>query len=165
MIFLSRFKSTGLVWLWLTVLLVIVDRWSKIWVTDHLYAFNPLEVTSFLNLTLAYNTGAAFSFLHSASGWQNWLFGILAAVVSVFIIVWLSRLPRVAWWQSSAMCLILSGAIGNAWDRITYGYVIDFIDFHIHDWHFAIFNIADSAICVGAFMLVFCWLPVSGKRE
>ena len=163
---LKRFVSTGLFWLWLTVAVVTMDRWSKAWVTDHLYAFNPLELTSFLNLTLAYNTGAAFSFLHAASGWQNWLFGMLAAVVSIFIIVWLSRLPRQAWWQCVAMCLILAGALGNAWDRAIYGYVIDFIDFHYQDWHFAIFNIADSAICVGAAMLVFCWLPsVSGSRN
>lgn len=165
---LKRLMASGLAWWWLPVLLVVIDRYSKWWVSEHLTLYVPMRITSMLNLTLAYNTGAAFSFLHSQSGWQNWLFGGLAAIISALVIAWLTRLPVRAYWMCAALCLILAGAIGNAWDRMLYGHVIDFIDFHIGAWHFAIFNIADSAICVGAGMLFLHWARegiVSRYRE
>jgi len=150
--------SSGLVWLWLVVLLVAVDRYSKFWVTHHLSFFEPFKILPIFNLTLAYNTGAAFSFLHSASGWQNWVLSSLAVIISGGVLVWLSRLRAYEAWMSIALCLILTGALGNAWDRLYYGYVVDFLDFHWGDWHFAIFNIADTAICIGAFMLFWEWV-------
>lgn len=150
---LKKIFSTGLSWLWIAFLVLALDRYSKIWVTQHLTFLEPLNLLPIFNLTLAYNTGAAFSFLHTMSGWQNVFLGSLAFIVSVAVIVWLARLPKSARWMSISLCLILGGAIGNAADRLLYGYVIDFLDFHIGDWHFAIFNIADSAICIGAFML------------
>jgi signal peptidase II len=112
----------------------------------------------FFNLTLAFNTGAAYSFLHNASGWQNSLLTSLAVIVSACIVYWLSQLSARAYWAVIALTLVLGGALGNAWDRLLYGHVVDFLDFHLGGWHFAIFNIADSAICVGAFMLIVEWL-------
>src|SRR3989338_2763957 len=133
---IKRLASSGLSWLWVAVIMIAVDQVTKTWVVEHLVPFQPHVVTSFFNLTLAYNTGAAFSFLHSASGWQNWLLGGLAVVVAMFIITWLARLPRSQYWQCVALSLILAGALGNAWDRMLYGHVIDFVNFHVGDWHF-----------------------------
>lgn len=155
---LRKIFSSGIVMLWISVLVIVIDRYTKIWAVDHLAFHESLRVLPFFNLTLAYNTGAAFSFLHSASGWQNWFLGGLALVVSITVVVWLAKLSVREYWQTTALCLVLGGALGNAWDRILYGYVIDFLSFHWGDWYFAIFNIADSAICVGAFMLFVYWM-------
>ena len=155
---MHKLMSSGLVWLVLSVIIIVIDRNSKIWMMDHLQFGEPVALLPFLNLTLAYNTGAAFSFLNSASGWQHYLLGGLALGVAIFITSWLMRLPRQQYWQNIALSLILAGALGNAWDRVSYGHVIDFINFHVGSWHFAIFNVADSAICVGAFMLIVMWL-------
>lgn len=155
---MSRVWTSGLVWLVLSVIILVIDRDSKIWMVDHLQFGEPVALLPFLNLTLAYNTGAAFSFLHTASGWQHYLLGGLAVGVAIFIIATMMRLPRSQYWQNTALSLILAGALGNAWDRVLYGHVIDFVNFHVGDWHFAIFNVADSAICIGAFMLILMWL-------
>lgn len=154
----KKLFSTGLNWLWLAVLILIMDRFTKYWMLYNLIPFHPVTVLPFFNFTLAYNTGAAFSFLHSASGWQNLLLGAIASIVSILIIYWLIHLSSRERWTCSALCLILGGALGNVWDRILYGYVIDFFDFHLSGWHFAIFNVADSAICIGAFMLMLQWM-------
>jgi signal peptidase II len=153
----SIFKS-GLIWLIISIVVIVVDRASKIWMLNHLAMGEPMELLPVLNLTLAYNTGAAFSFLHSASGWQHYVLGGLALVVTLFILGWLARLPRGDAWQNIALTLILGGALGNAWDRISFGHVIDFISLHAGEWHFAIFNVADASICVGAFMLIVMWM-------
>lgn len=155
---LKKLFSTGLSWLWLAIIVIAIDRYTKTWMITHLQFFEPMRILPFFNFTLAYNTGAAFNFLHAAGGWQYWFFGALALTMSVIILIWLSRLPARAWWTNISLTLILSGAIGNVWDRILYGFVIDFLDFHISDWHFAIFNVADSAIFVGALMLILSWL-------
>lgn len=154
---LKKFYSTGLSWLWLSVLVIALDRISKIWMVQHLALHEPVRILPVFNLTLAYNTGAAFSFLHNASGWQNWFLGGLAVVVSLFVLFWLAKLPARQRWLDAALCLVLGGALGNAWDRVLYHYVIDFLSFHLDGWYFAIFNLADSAICIGAFMLFWSW--------
>jgi signal peptidase II len=154
---IKKVVSTGLTWLWITVLVIMIDRFTKIWVTDHLIAYEPLKLHAMFNLTLAYNTGAAFSFLHTAAGWQNILLLSIALIVSVIICYWLYQSSVRERWMNIALCFILGGALGNAWDRIAYGYVIDFFDFHLGAWHFAIFNVADSAISLGAFMLFWHW--------
>ena len=117
-----------------------------------------LKLLPIFNLFLIYNTGAAFGFLQTASGWQNFLLGSIALIVSVIIFIWLARLPRQERIMNIALCFILGGALGNLWDRLLYGYVIDFFHFHLGDWNFAIFNTADSAICVGAGLLVLRWV-------
>jgi signal peptidase II len=155
---MRKLLSSGLVWLVLSIILLVLDRYSKIWMMEHLQFAEPMRILPFLNFTLSYNTGAAFSFLDGASGWQHYLLGGLAVVVSFYIIGWLARVPRNEYWQNCSLSLILAGALGNVWDRMLYGHVIDFIDFHLGDWHFAIFNVADSAICVGAVMLILLWL-------
>jgi len=164
MTILKKFYASGLAWLWIAILVIVIDRYSKIWVIDHLTFQEPLRILPFLNLTLALNTGAAFSFLHTASGWQNWLLGGLAIIISVLMVFWLAKLSARACWMSIALSLVLGGALGNAWDRILYGYVIDFLSFHLGNWYFAIFNLADSAICVGAVMICLQW-TWSGKAK
>lgn len=154
---LAFFRS-GLSALWIALFVIALDRLTKLWVLSHLVLFEPLRVFAFFNLTLAYNRGAAFSFLDASSGWQNILLGSLAVCISILILVWLYRLPQQAYWRVTALCFVLGGALANAWDRVLYGYVIDFLDFHWNTWHFAIFNIADSAICIGAFMLIVSWV-------
>lgn len=155
---IKKIFTSGLCWLWIAIAVIIMDRFSKIWVVEHLLPFEPLQILPIFNLTLAFNKGAAFSFLHSASGWQNLMLSGFACLISVVIIIWLYRSIAREYWLNIALCLIIGGALGNVWDRILYGYVIDFFDFHLGEWHFAIFNVADSSICVGAFMLFWYWV-------
>jgi signal peptidase II len=150
-------------YLLIAIAVIALDRYSKGWMINHLNPYQPLEIFPVLNFTLSFNTGAAFSFLHSASGWQNILFSGLALLVSLLIIFWLATLSPRERWKGVALSLVLGGAVGNAWDRFAFGYVIDFINFHINDWHFAIFNVADSAICIGAFMLIVQWMRQSKR--
>ncbi len=114
----------------------------------------PVPVIPFLNLTLTHNTGAAFSFLSDAGGWQRWFFAGLTIVVSIIIVVWLTRLKPGQRWLPVSLSLVLGGALGNLWDRLVIGAVVDFIDVYYGTWHWPAFNLADSAICVGAVMLV-----------
>jgi len=115
---------------------------------------SSVELIPTLDLVLVYNTGAAFSFLSTAGGWQRWFFIGVAVVVCGFILRWMRELPRRARWYPLALSLILGGAVGNVIDRARTGAVVDFIDFHVGDWHWPAFNVADSAICVGAALLV-----------
>lgn len=146
-------KTSGLCWLWVSLIVLIIDRWTKTLALQYLVLYVEHPVTRFLNFTLGYNTGSAFGFLNNSSGWEVPAFGVIAAVVSIFIIVWLARLSVRQRWMSVALSLILGGALGNLWDRVSYQHVVDFIQLHISRWYFATFNVADSAICVGAFML------------
>lgn len=155
---MRKLTQSGLMWILLSCVILLIDRYSKVWMLDNLTIGEPIALLPVLNLTLAYNTGAAFSFLNSAGGWQQYFLGGLAMVVAIFIFGCLLKQPRNDYWQNIALSLILGGAIGNVWDRFSYGHVIDFINFHVNDWHFAIFNVADAAICVGAFMLILYWL-------
>ncbi len=162
---LKEIPKSGLCWLWVTVIVILLDYYSKLWVAAHLAYYEPLTILPVFNLTLTRNTGAAFSFLHSASGWQNLMFIIFALTVSVMILGWLFTLPRRNWWLGIALSLVLGGALGNVWDRFTYQYVIDFLDFHFEDWHFAIFNVADAAITVGAFMIILYWWRTGNNKS
>lgn len=152
-----RLLASGLIWLWIAIAVIAIDRFTKVWAMQSLLYQEPLQLLPIFNLTLTFNTGAAFSFLNSASGWQNWFLGGLALIISVAVLIWLARLPARAIWMATALCLVLGGALGNAWDRCLYGYVVDFLSFHWGAWHFAIFNIADSAIFVGAVMIFLSW--------
>jgi len=141
-------------WIWLSGVVVVLDQITKFLADTRLDWHQPLAILPSLNLSLAYNTGAAFSFLSSASGWQRWLFIVLAIGISIYILVWLYRLQASQRWLAVALALILGGAIGNVIDRMIHGYVIDFIDVYYRNWHWPAFNVADSAITAGAVMLV-----------
>ena len=150
----KSFSQTGARWLWLTVLILLLDRATKYMVLHTIRLHHGIFVTPYYNLTLAYNRGAAFSMLSEAKGWQTWLFSGIAMTVSLGLLIWLFRLKRRQWWDSIAIALILGGAIGNLLDRFIYGHVIDFIQWHWHQFFWPVFNIADSAICIGSTMLV-----------
>ncbi|MEJ2347281.1 MAG: signal peptidase II [Gammaproteobacteria bacterium] len=141
-------------WLWLSVLVVVLDQVSKALASAHLHYHQPVDVLPMFNLTLSYNTGAAFSFLGDAGGWQRWLFVGLAVVVSVVLVLWLKRLTRREVWIASSLALIVGGAVGNVIDRVRLGYVVDFLDVYYRSWHWPTFNIADSAITVGVTILI-----------
>lgn len=147
-------KWGGLVWLWVTVLVIALDQLTKYLAQQNLGYHQPVNLFPSFNFTLAYNKGAAFSFLSDASGWQRWFFTVIALGVSIVIVVWMKKLTVRERWLAIALSLILGGALGNVWDRMTLGYVIDFIDVFYGDWHWPAFNIADSAISIGATMLI-----------
>jgi len=140
-------------WLLLTLTIVGLDQLSKSWITSALAYGESKAVTGFFNLVHAHNKGAAFSFLSTANGWQHPLFIAIAVTLSVVLIIGLLRTPTGATWQALAIALILGGALGNLWDRVTLGYVIDFLDVYIQQWHWPAFNVADSAICIGVGLL------------
>jgi signal peptidase II len=141
-------------WLWISLLVVALDQVTKSIAVDNLILFQPVPVFPGFNLTLMHNKGAAFSFLSDQSGWQRWFFTVIAIVVSVAIVIWMKRLPADHRLTAVSLALILGGAVGNVWDRILLGYVIDFIDVYYADYHWPAFNIADSAISVGACLLI-----------
>ena len=144
--------SLGL-WLGLAVVVVLADQFTKILILGHYQLGDSTMVTSFFNVVRVHNAGAAFSFLSDASGWQRWLFIGIGAVAMV-LIVWMLRSNPTQRLFSAALTLILGGAMGNVLDRLLYGYVVDFIDVHWAGWHFPAFNVADSAISVGAAALI-----------
>ncbi len=133
---------------------LVLDQLTKHWASAELSYRQPLPITSWFDLTLAHNTGAAFSFLAGAGGWQRWFFAGIAVLVSAVMVVWLTRLPRDRVWIGLALGLILGGGVGNLWDRMALGYVVDFISVHYGPWYWPAFNIADSAISLGAVILV-----------
>ncbi|CRL98512.1 MULTISPECIES: signal peptidase II [Pseudomonas] len=149
----SRFGRLG--WLVLSVLVLVIDQVSKAHFEGSLEMFQQIVVIpDYFSWTLAYNTGAAFSFLADGGGWQRWLFAVIAVVVSAVLVVWLKRLGRDDTWLAIALALVLGGALGNLYDRVALGHVIDFILVHWQNRHyFPAFNFADSAITVGAIML------------
>jgi signal peptidase II len=140
-------------WLGLALILILADQFTKVLVVGYYQLGDRTVVNSFFNLVRAHNTGAAFSFLHDASGWQRWFFTALGLVAAA-IIVWLLRSHGGQRLFCFAMACILGGALGNVTDRLLYGYVIDFLDFHWNGMHFATFNLADSAITLGAICLI-----------
>lgn len=140
-------------WLLLAVVVIGLDQTSKLAISHHFVYGEAMAVTPFFNLVLAHNTGAAFSFLSDAGGMQRWLFSAIAIVASVWI-VWLLRRHQAEKLFSFALAFILGGALGNLIDRIVYGYVVDFLDFYWGSYHFAAFNLADSAITCGAALLI-----------
>ncbi|MBM2830848.1 MAG: lipoprotein signal peptidase [Gammaproteobacteria bacterium] len=141
-------------WLWLSLLVLVIDQATKLLASHYLQLHVSVAVFPGINLTLMQNPGAAFSLLSQAGGWQRWFFIGLAVTVGIAIIVWLVSLPADKRWMAFALALILGGAMGNLWDRMTLSYVIDFIDVYYQEWHWPAFNIADSAISIGAVMLV-----------
>jgi signal peptidase II len=154
----------GLPYLLLSAAVVALDQLSKLMVERHLALFQSVTVLPVLQITRLHNTGAAFSFLADEAGWQRWLFTGLALIVAVALIRWLRLIDRGARMLASAVALILGGAIGNVIDRLRLGHVIDFINAHWDQHYFPAFNVADSAICIGAGLLLLdTWL--SSRRD
>lgn len=160
-------KKGSLTWLWLSLLVIALDQLTKWGAVSNLEMYQQVPVIPDLfSFTLAYNTGAAFSFLADAAGWQRWLFAAIAVVVSVVLCVWLSRLDRSKRLEAIALALILGGALGNLYDRVVLGHVVDFILVHWQQrWFFPAFNIADSAITVGAALLILDMFVGKKKAE
>ena len=141
-------------WLGISGQIVVIDQITKLWIDSSMRLFESIPLTSFFNLTYVHNTGAAFSFLSEAGGWQRWFFALLALVISGVLIVWIARLKQHERLMAAALSLVLGGAIGNLIDRVAYGYVIDFLDFYYQSWHWPAFNVADMAICLGVFLML-----------
>lgn len=141
-------------WLWLSAFIILIDQLSKYFANHYLPYGKQVQVFPHFNLWLTYNMGAAFGFLRTAGGWQVFLLAGISIVVAIVIFVFFGKAKRSDWMMGASLSLILGGACGNLIDRIRFQYVIDFFDFHVGNWHFATFNVADSAISIGAALLV-----------
>lgn len=158
----SFLRPNALPWLSLSAVVIALDLLTKHLALMHLPPYQPRPVIEgLLDLTLVFNTGAAFSFLAGGEGWQRWLFSGLALGVSVLLAFWLGRIRRDDWRQALPFALVIGGALGNLHDRLRYGRVVDFVDAYWRDYHWPAFNVADSAIVVGAVLLV--WFGLRGR--
>ncbi len=149
-------KQSGLRWLWLAAVLFVVDIAVKYVVMNNMdYGWGGrIEILPFFNLLYVHNYGAAFSFLGDQSGWQRYLFTGLAFVFSLVLMTWMRKLPKSSVWLNVAYASVIGGALGNAYDRVIHGYVVDFLDFYWGSYHWPAFNIADMAIVIGAAMII-----------
>lgn len=158
--------TRSLYWLLISTVVVALDQATKLMVIENMTLYQRVQITPFFDLVRLHNTGAAFSFLAGASGWQNWLFTGIAFIVSIGIVYWLVTLPR----EGRAvlalgLALVLGGAIGNLIDRSLYGYVVDFILFHYQEWSYPAFNIADSAITCGVVLILYDGVVLDRRRQ
>lgn len=151
---LDLFKSTGFRFLWISALVFVFDQWSKFAIVDAMSLYESFQLTPFFNLTYVHNYGAAFSFLYDAGGWQRYFLSAVALGVSALILWWLKQVNKEQILLPVAFSFILGGALGNVFDRILHGYVIDFLDFYYGTYHWPAFNVADSAIFIGAVLLI-----------
>jgi signal peptidase II len=156
---------TMLKWLWLSLLAVVLDQASKLVIAGSMQLYQSIQIMPYFNLTYVHNTGAAFSFLSDAGGWQRWFFAGLALVISGVIAVWLARLKQHETLLAVALSLVLGGAMGNLIDRLAYGYVIDFLDVYYQTWHWPAFNIADSAITLGVILMLAESFGLGGSKK
>lgn len=148
-------QQGALAWLWLSVFVVAADQATKGFIVTTFELYDRVQVWPMFGITRLHNTGAAFSFLASAGGWQRWFFVSIAVAVTVLVCVWLKRMPRRGeGWLAASLSLIVGGAIGNVLDRLFRGHVVDFLSFHWDRWFFPAFNVADAAITVGAVILL-----------
>ncbi len=152
-------------WLWLSAIALILDQWSKFAIDGSMRLYESIAIIPGFNLTYVHNTGAAFSFLSEAGGWQRWFFAAMAFIISIVLTIWLYRLKKHETLLAIALALVLGGAIGNLIDRVAYGYVIDFLDVYYQSHHWPAFNIADSAITVGVFLMLLESFGIGGKPE
>jgi len=148
-------RSGALGWLWLSALVVAADQASKALIVASFELYDRIQLLPVFGITRLHNTGAAFSFLASAGGWQRWFFIIIAMAVTALVCVWLKRMPRRGQgWLAASLALIVGGALGNVIDRVLRGHVVDFLSVHWDRWYFPAFNVADAAITVGAVILL-----------
>ena len=153
-------------WLLLSTAIVVLDQITKLLVIENMTLYQRVQITSFFDLVRLHNTGAAFSFLADASGWQNWLFTGIAVVVSIGILYWLVTLPaKDRRTLAMGLALVLGGAVGNVIDRSSYGYVVDFILLHYQEWSYPAFNIADSAITCGVILILYDGVVLDRRRQ
>ncbi|MGN1392710.1 MAG: signal peptidase II [Succinivibrionaceae bacterium] len=166
-------KNSGIWFLILSIIVFFLDYFSKKWIIDNIKAYQVNDfitvIKDFFNIVHVHNEGAAFSFLAEHSGWQQVIFGILAVGISLYLIILLRNNCLTSLWKNTGLSLIIGGALGNLYDRIVYGYVIDFLDFYIiydgNQHHYPAFNIADCGICVGVFMIIIYELFMHKKDE
>lgn len=147
-------KEKGVFWLWISALVLLLDQWSKSIASQSLELYVPHKINEFFNLTLMHNKGVAFSFLADQSGWQRYFITIAASLIVVWLLYWLYKNSRSLKLQNTALALVVGGALGNIWDRIELGYVVDFIELHYQGYFWPAFNVADSAISIGAVLLI-----------
>ena len=161
---MARPTPSALAWLLLSAVLIGLDQWTKALALEHLELHRPETfIPGWIDWTLTYNYGAAFSFLSDAGGWQRWFFSALAVGVSTLLAFWLARIPRHDWRQALPFALIIGGALGNLIDRLRFGYVVDFVDAYWNQHHWPAFNLADSAIVGGAIGLALFTILLPGK--
>ena len=141
-------------WLFLSGFIILLDQFTKYLVAEHIHATQIVHIFPFLNFIVRFNAGAAFSFLGEQMGWQVYALSSVSIVISFALLIWILKLPKNAWVTALSLSFILGGALGNVIDRIRFGFVIDFVDFHVKNWHFATFNVADAAVSVGVVLLI-----------
>lgn len=159
----ASWKQSGLRWYWIVAVVLLLDQLSKQWVLANFHLYQSIKIFPFFSFTYVRNYGAAFSFLSDAGGWQRWLFTIIAVGFSILLTFWLRKQASGQWKLNLAYTLIIGGAIGNLVDRLMHGFVVDFIDFYWKTSHYPAFNIADSAICIGAGLII--WDSFSSNKE
>ncbi|MBY5926895.1 signal peptidase II [Halomonas sp. DP4Y7-1] len=150
-------------WWWLALVWIVLDLGTKALMSQSLSYATPVEVLPFFNLTLLHNTGAAFSFLADHPGWQRWLFAAIAVAATVGLTIWMKRLRQDEKLLGACLALIIGGALGNLYDRLVHGYVVDFLSFHVAGWYYPAFNVADIGITLGAIGLI--WESIFGERR
>lgn len=151
-------------WLWISLFIIALDQWTKHLAVSHLLLGQPYEVTPFFNLSLAFNPGGAFSLLASQSNWARWALASISIIVSFFVLLWIIYLPKGRYWLATSLSFILGGAIGNLYDRLHHGVVVDFLQLHYKDiYYYPTFNIADSFVVTGAIMLIIHTLFLSKR--
>lgn len=149
-------KDSGVRWLWLALILCVIDVGVKLVVMNTMgYGWiNRINVLPFFNLLYVHNPGAAFSFLSDQPGWQRWFFTGIAAVIVTLLITWMRKLPATERWNNIAYAMVIGGALGNVFDRLMHGFVVDYLDFFVGNYHWPAFNLADTFICIGAAMII-----------
>ncbi|MCL1079142.1 lipoprotein signal peptidase [Parashewanella spongiae] len=147
-------KQSGLRWYWVVVVVFIIDQLTKQWVIANFDLYESINLMPLLNFTYVRNYGAAFSFLSDAGGWQRWFFTAIAVGISGILSFWLRKQPKTMWRLNLAFTLVIGGALGNLIDRLMHGFVIDFVDVYWNTSHYPAFNVADSAICIGAGLII-----------
>lgn len=152
---LGKYKQSGLAYIWITAIFLVVDQITKQYFENTLNLYQSINVLPFFDFTLAHNYGAAFSFLADQPGWQRWFFTAIAIIASVIFTVWMAKTPKANKVLGVGFALMLSGALGNLLDRLIFGYVIDFLDFYVAGYHWPAFNVADSAIFIGAALMIY----------
>lgn len=163
----ERSSRTALVWIWISIVVILLDQYSKYWISTNFQIHDSFDLMPYLRVFVDHNKGAAFSMLAQSPDLAFYLFSSFSALVVMGLLFWLFTLQSSSRWVAISIAFILGGAVGNLIDRVRFGYVIDFIDVYVNQWHWPIFNIADSAVCVGALMLVIdiIWLSRESVKK